>query len=175
MTLAEALQTHLRLREDAGDAEWQVWEHKTFNIHRGVLCWRPSRSHLSFAEMTALVRESVKAHYPVSWWRGFGFGVLIEARALPPDLADIDDAIATRAAEKGTWQWTVFACEPARTCIGVHTWTEGYLSPVYRQLIARYESLGWSVGSFKKEKDHLMQFLTAAARIKGHGLHEFEP
>jgi hypothetical protein len=51
---------------------------------------------------------------------------------------------------------------------------EVYLSPVYRDLAAHYQSTGIEVGSFTKEMDLLMKFLTAPARAKGIKLAEFE-
>jgi hypothetical protein len=174
MTVADVLQNRLRLRDDATDGEWQVWEHKTLNTHRGVLYWSPPESGLSYAEMAFRIRERVRTNYRVAWWRGFGFGVVIESKAIPPDISAIESHVDARASGRGTWQWTVLACKVSETAVGVHTWTEGFLSPVYRQLLARCESEGWAVGSFKKEKDRLMQFLTAAARLKGYRLREFE-
>jgi hypothetical protein len=165
----------LRLREDTADSQWQVWELKTLNLHRGVLHWRLGASPGSYAELAAEIRRAVRRYFRVSWWRGFGFGVLIESPAIPADISAIEEAIDTRASGLGTWQWTVFACEPQQFAVGVHTWTAGYLSPVYRDVISSFESRGWTVGSFKKEKDRLMQFLLTVASIKGYRVQEFEP
>ena len=86
----------------------------------------------------------------------------------------MEDWIDTRANRRGTWQWAIYACAPAEVAVGVHTWTEGFLSPVYRDLLDYYGSLNYEVGSFRKEKDQLMKFLTAAARLKGFRFTEFE-
>ncbi len=43
-----------------------------------------------------------------------------------------------------------------------------------RHLLDCYGSLNYEVGSFRKEKDQLMKFLTAAARLKGFRFTEFE-
>jgi hypothetical protein len=174
MAISQALQTRLQLRESTLGNEWQIWEHKTFNIHRGVLHWRPTIANLSYVDMVAQIREQVKANYSISWWRGFAFGVVIESPEIPADISMIEESIDTRASSKGTWQWTVFICEPTQTLIGIHTWTEGYLSPAYRDLLKHFESLSWTVGSFKKEKDKLMQFLTAISSLKRIKLQEFE-
>ncbi len=174
MSVEEMFQTMLRLREPVAGPEWQIWEHKTFNIHRGVLRWRP-QDPLTFGKMSQAVLEQVKTSFRVSWWRGFGFGVLIEVPALPEDLAAIDATIGTRANSKGTWQWTVLACPTLETAVGVHTWAEGYLAPLYRALIGHFESLRFEVGSFKKDKGALLQFLTGVARLKGLKIAEFEP
>lgn len=175
MTPTNAFESRLRLRDEDTSPEWQVWERKTLNIHRGVLHWRPTDAHLTYTEMATEIRRTVKEKFKVSWWRGFGFGVLIDATAIPDDISAIEESVDARASSKGTWQWTVFACEPAQIAVGVHTWTEGYLSPVFRDLLAGYESQGWTVGRFKKEKDALIKFLMAAARLKGFRPREFEP
>ena len=41
-------------------------------------------------------------------------------------------------------------------------WIEGYLSLVYRALLAGLEEQGYQVASVRKEKDGLMRLLTAA-------------
>ena len=86
----------------------------------------------------------------------------------------IDSSIDTRASKKGCWQWTVIAGTESQTAVGIHTWIEGYLSPVYREILKQYESAGWMVGDVKKEKDQLMKFLTSATRLKGIRFREFE-
>lgn len=174
MTPTNAFESRLKLRTDSASTEWQLWERKTLNIHRGVLHWRPG-GNLTYAEMATEIRRTIKEKFKVSWWRGFGFGVLIEAGTMPSDIASLESSVDARASSKGTWQWTVFACQPAKIAVGVHTWTEGYLSPVFRDLLAGNESQGWAVGRFKKEKDALMKFLVAAARLKGFQPREFEP
>ena len=174
MSVENILQTKLRLLQPVAQTGWQIWEHKTFNIHRGVLRWQPLGESLTFSQMSQSIFEQVKASFRVSRWRGFAFGALIEARAFPKDIAQIDSTIDTRQNSKGTWQWTVLACENAQTAVGVHTWTAGYLAPVFRELMGHYESMGFEVGTFKKEKDALMRFLVAAAKLKGFEFTEFE-
>jgi len=62
----------------------------------------------------------------------------------------------------GTWQWSVLVLEKDKTAIGAHMWLQGYLTMTYQQLIQGYETEGFKVATFKKEKDKLMQFLTYA-------------
>jgi hypothetical protein len=173
--LESILGARLRRRESVDCQSWHIWERKTLNLHRGVLHWQPVDESLSFETMSQCIRERVKETYRVSWWRGFGFGTLIESPVLPKDIAVIVSNIDTRANSKGTWQWTVIACPPTRIALGIHTWIEAYLSPVYRELIGHYESVGFQVASFKKEKDKFFEFIAAIARLKGQKLDEFEP
>lgn len=164
----------LRLQWRERESDWAIWEHKTFNIHRGVLHWC-APDNLGFQEIAHVVRQRVKQLFPITWWRGFAFGVLIESPRLPPDVVAIDATIDTRASGQGTWQWTVLAAVDTQTAVGVHTWKAGYLSETYRQLLKHFEAKGYLVGSFKKEKDKLMQFLTMVAGLKGIKFSEFEP
>jgi hypothetical protein len=171
MSVEEVLQSKLCIRESSIE-ECQVWEHKTFNTHRGVLHLRFTESQSLF-QMSETVTQRVSELFRVSWWRGFGFGAVLESPNIPEDVATIDSYIHTRAKSKATWQWIILTCPTAETAIGVHTWVEGYLTPVFRRLLDHYESLGYQVGSFKKEKDQLMQFLTTAASLRGFRFKEF--
>jgi hypothetical protein len=175
MVVDDVLQTRLRCRQSGANSDWRIWEHKTFNMHRGVVQWRLNHEAMSYDQMAQAVSERVQESFRLSWWRGFAFGALIESPTIPQDIAKIEATIDTRANSKGTWEWTVLACPQAQITVGVHTWAEVYLSPVYRGLIAYYESIGFQVGSFKKEKDKLMQFLTTVGRFKGPKFVEFEP
>ena len=174
-TVDGILEKRLRLRDAPGHGEWRLWEYKSFNMHRGVLHWQPVGDPLSCGELAQAIRQRVKDTYRVSWWRGMAFGALVEVRDLPEDVTSIDASIDTRSNSQGTWQWLALVCREAKVAIGVHTWTEGYLTPAYRELLAHYESSGYRTGSFKKEKDRLIQFLTAAAKLKGFRFREFEP
>jgi hypothetical protein len=174
VSVEEVLRSRLKPREDILGTEWRLWEHKTLNLHRAVLHWQATDRTPGLPRMSELVREQAESRFRIAWWRGFAFGALIEAEAVPPDLPAAEDCIDTRANAKGTWQWLIYACATAQVAVGVHTWTEGFLSPVYRGLLDCYRSAGYEVGSFRKEKDRLMKFLTAAAKLKGYRFQEFE-
>ena len=66
-------------------------------------------------------------------------------------------------------------CEPLQTAIGVHTWMEVALTPLYRALLADLRAQSYEVGNFKKEKDSLMWFLTSVSSLKGLDMPEFRP
>ncbi len=175
MSVDDILQTKLRLRESGPDHAWRVWEHKTLNLHRGVLHWRPVGESPTFERISRSIRVRVASTYRISWWRGFAFGALVETPTIPKDVEALKSVIDVRDNPKGTWQWTFLVCPPARTTVGVHTWIEGYLSPVYRGLIDLYRAQGYEVGSVRKEKDGLMNFLTSIAAWKGIRFEEFRP
>jgi hypothetical protein len=175
LSIEEILSRHLEFRQDILGTEWQLWEHKTLNIHRGVLHWRSENREPVLSQMSQNIREQVESRFRIGWWRGFAFGVLIEAPAVPPDLSAIEDWIDVRANGKGTWQWIIYVCPKAGIAVGVHTWLEGYLSPVYQSLLASYQAQNYAVGSCKKDKGMLMEFLTTVRSLKRYGFKEFEP
>lgn len=51
----------------------------------------------------------------------------------------------------------------AQVALGVHTWMEAYLSPVYRNTLRVLEITGYQVSSARKEKDGLLKVLTGVA------------
>jgi hypothetical protein len=165
-----------QLRMRAADAdEWRIWEYKTLNIHRGVLCWRPRHSVANTSSLIEAIRQKTQESFRAAWWRGFGFGVVVECPIIPADIGELASAIDTRANGRETWQWTVIIGAENQVAFGVHTWKEGYLSPTHRGLLAYLETIGYHVGSFKKEKDKLMQFIATIAKLKGVEFSEFQP
>jgi hypothetical protein len=161
MQIADILSQRLNRIQASSDAEWQVWEHKTFNIHRAVLEWTPGGTGRTYAEMSPAIRAEVARRLKVSWWRGMGFGIVVHLAAVPQGLEACLDDIDGRANSRGTWQWSVFVLERNRAAIGAHMWMSGYLSVVYNALLQVCELEGYQIASCKKEKDKLMRFLTA--------------
>jgi hypothetical protein len=53
----------------------------------------------------------------------------VGAIALSPD--DLKALVDVRENEQGDLQWVVLVASDVRVALGVHTWVEGYLSPVY--------------------------------------------
>ena len=174
VTVEDILAGRLKPREDASDSAWTAWEHRTLNMHRGVLRWRPARATVPVEEIEQAVRERVRETFRIGFLRGFGFGALIELDTIPRDVDALEATTDTRRRIKGVWQWTVLVCRKEKLALGTHMWMEGYLTPVFRALLAHYAVLGFQTGAFKKEKDRFLAFLTGAARLKGFRLREFE-
>jgi hypothetical protein len=152
---------------------WLAWQHKTLNIHRGVLLhWtalNPTWHELSQQTIAAAQRS-----FKSSWWRGFGFGAVLEVSSLPVDCECVIESISVRA-HTHTWQWVILVAHHDNVVLGIHTWQEGYLSPVYRELVAHFESEGLTVGSFAKEPDRLLKFLLQVGQLKGVRYDRFKP
>ena len=165
VSLDHILEAKLRHDPARSSDAWGVWEHKTLNMHRGVLHWRPRDAPAAYGDVTSAVRAKVAECFKRSWWRGFGFGVVVELDRMPAGIEAADDDIDTRDNRKGTWQWSVLAFREPQVALGIHTWTHGYLTEVYTLLLAHYESQGYRVGGFTKEKDALLRFLSAVSGL----------
>src|SRR3954469_7232757 len=134
MNVEEALAPRLHRRDDLSNGEWSLWEHRTWNMHRGVLHWRPRQDPAGWSEVELAVRERVRPAYRPSWWRGFAFGVVAEVGKMPADAGSALGALDTRNNRRGTWQWAVLVARQEWLAVGLHTWMEGYLSEPFRAL-----------------------------------------
>ena len=133
------------------------------NLHRVVGLLRGDRHFTDARALDAELRGVLARNFKRAWWRGIAYGVMANIRALsltPDDLKILVDAYEN---EKGTMQWVILVAGDAREVTGVHTWIEGYLSPVYRAALQRLQERGYKVSSVRKEKDGLLRFLTGVA------------
>lgn len=164
LDLAEELSAltagRLRPREDIPESDWRFWERRNLNIHRVVALWTGGAS--AAREIGTQTRATLGRRFRRAWWRGLGFGVVVEVRDLERFPEEFQDLVDGRENPKGTWQWVILVSRSRRKAAGIHTWIEGYLSPVYRGLLGRLEEEGYEIESVRKEKDGLMRFLTAA-------------
>lgn len=158
--LSAATLGRLRQRDDAAESDWRFWEKRNLNLHRVVALW--TRGSSSPREIEIQARAAVSRRFKSAWWRGLGFGVVVDVR----DVERFPDAflpfVDGRANRAGTWQWVILVSPTRRKAAGLHNWVEGYLSPVYRGLLERLGERGFAVESVRKEKDGMMKLLTAA-------------
>ena len=168
--IESSLPKHFRQEE----GNWTFWEHKTINIHRSILHWS-ANSELSYPAISDAVRVKIKEKYKASWWRGFAYGAIIDVPTTPDGIDNIGESIDNRDNKNGAWQWIILVCQESKSVVAIHTWTVGFLTPIYEAIIARYRSDGYNVGVFKKDKDKLMQFLTKMSALKGVHFQEYEP
>jgi hypothetical protein len=87
--------------------------------------------------------------------------VNVGALTLTPD--DLKILVDEYENNKGTMQWVILLTGDAPKATGVHTWVEGFLSPVYRAVLQALSDSGYQIESVMKEKNGLMRFLTAVA------------
>lgn len=170
----EIIQISLPKSKRVDEDNWTLWEHKTLNIHRAILFWS-NKIDQTYIEMSDTIRNKINQQIKVSWWRGFGYGVVIEVPVMPKGIENIDISIDTRSNKNGTWQWIILVCNNPKCVIAVHTWMAGFLTPIYEMLLNSYRNEGYEVGNFKKSKDKLMKFLTKLSELKGVYYKDYEP
>jgi hypothetical protein len=154
---------HKRLKPLATELppSWRLWEYKTLNMHRGVIHWDATATPRTLTEIRDTVRAVVHDRFRPSWWRGFGFGAIVSLDHVDDSFQQAADLVDVRNNGKGTWQWLVLHFPNSQTALGVCTWTEGYLAPVYHDLLDELQSAGFSCQSSRKDMDAFMKHLFA--------------
>jgi hypothetical protein len=142
------------------EPDWRFWERRNLNMHRVVGLWSRRGALTDAAELEAGARSAVGRQFRAAWWRGLGFGVAVEVDELSVDPEALAKAVDGRENPKGTWQWVV-AVSRSNRAIAVHTWIEGYLSPLFRAALVALDEGGTQITLVHKQKDGLMKLLTA--------------
>jgi hypothetical protein len=155
----------LRPRNDLREPGWRFWELRNLNMHRVVGLLHEYRKFADAHDFEATIRGSVARHFKASWWRGMAFGVVAEVTVGSLGADDLKRLVDGRENAKGTLQWVVLVASEPHVVLGVHTWMEAYLSPVYRDTLRALGTAGYRVSSARKEKDGLMKFLTGVADL----------
>ena len=153
----------MQLRSDLSEPNWTFWERRTLNIHRVVGLSRTDRRVTDARTLDAEVRAAFARNFRRAWWRGIAYGAVVNVGTLslaPDDLKILVDEYENN---KGTMQWVILLSGDASKATGVHTWVEGFLSPVYREVLQALSDSGYKIESVMKEKNGLMTFLTAVA------------
>jgi hypothetical protein len=151
---------NLQPRADLIRDGWRFWELRNLNMHRVVGLVQSTRQY-DVASLDVELRGTLARNFKRAWWRGIAYGVVAHVGNLtltPDELTKLVDA---RENSRGTMQWVVLLSGETRTVTGVHTWIEGFLSPVYRSILQSLSQKGYTIASAMKDKDGLMKFLTA--------------
>ncbi len=156
----------LRPRNDLREPGWRFWELRTLNMHRVVGLLHEYRQFADAHDFEATIRGVVARHFKSSWWRGMAFGVVAEVTVSSLDADNLKRLVDGRENPKGTLQWVVLVAGEPHVALGVHTWMEAYLSPVYRDTLHALGTTGYRVSSARKEKDGIMKFLTGVADLE---------
>jgi len=155
----------MRPRNDLTERGWTFWELRTLNMHRVVGLAGEYRQFADARDLEAEIRGVLTRNFKRAWWRGIAYGVVAEVSAISLSPGDLKLLVDIRENNKGTLQWVILAASHVQTALGVHTWIEGYLSPVYRDILQALAARGYQVASAKREKDGLLKFLTAVADV----------
>ena len=158
-----ALQRKLRLRKDLREPGWTFWELRTLNMHRVVGLLNEYRQFTDAHDLEREIRGVVSRNFKTSWWRGMAYGVVAQVAAISLSPDNLKTLVDVRENSKGTLQWVILAASHAHVALGVHTWMEAYLSPVYRGTVQALAETGYRVSTATRDKDGLMKFLTGVA------------
>jgi hypothetical protein len=165
MVAVAAQQPRMRPRNDLREPDWMFWELRTLNMHRVVGLAREGRQFTDVHDLEDEIRGVLTRNFKRAWWRGIAYGVVVEVSAISLRTEDLKRLVDIRENEKGTLQWVILVGSNPGTAVGVHTWIEGYLSPVYRSILQALSAKGYRIASIEREKDGLMKFLTAVADV----------
>ena len=175
VTVEEAIAARLAPKEARSpDASYTLWEIRRWQLHRGVI-YLDYDTAGSAVELRDQLRQIVACEFDLRWtWlRGFGFGVVVHSRSLPSDLHLLESCIDRRNRLSGVFQWVVFVSDEPSLAFGIHTWMEGYLSSVYRTLIATLKERQLPCQTFVSDKGAFFTFAQRIVRLKGVSLAEF--
>jgi len=151
----------MRLRSDINEPGWTFWELKNLNMHRVVGLRRAGISATDAASLDAALRAALARNFKRAWWRGIAYGVIIDVGTLTLTADDLKVLVDVYENNKGTMQWVILLAGDARHATGVHTWIEGFLSPVYRDVLQKLAENGCRISSAMRDKTGLLKFLTA--------------
>jgi len=155
-------QKSMRQRSDLARRDWTFWELRNLNMHRVVGLLQTDRRLTDARTLDAELRGELARSFKRAWWRGIAYGVVVKADVPALTTEDLKILVDERENSRGTMQWVVLVSN-AGQATGVHTWIEGFLSPVYRTVLEALSRSGCRISSVMKEKDGLMRVLTAVA------------
>jgi len=155
----------LELRTDLVVPDWTFWELRTFNRHRVVALFEAHRSFNSVRELDDEIRGVLSREFRRSWWRGIAYGVVVDVSTISLKPDDLKTLVDVRENSRGDVQWVVLTAVDRQVAVGVHTWIEAYLTPVYQAIFLSLKSAGFRITTVKREKDGLMKFLTGVADL----------
>jgi hypothetical protein len=153
----------MQLRSNVPEPGWTFWERRTLNIHRVVGLSRADRRFTDARALDTELRATFARNFTRAWWRGIAYGAVVNVGTLTLTPDDLKILVDEYENEKGTMQWVILLTGDAPKATGVHTWIEGFLSPVYRSVLQALSDSGYQIESVMKEKNGLMRFLTAVA------------
>ena len=109
------------------------------------------------------LRAAFARNFKRAWWRGIAYGAVVNIGTLTLTLDDLKILVDEYENTTGTMQWVILLAGDMPKVTGVHTWVEGFLSPVYRAVLQALSENGYEIQSVIKERNGLMKFLTAVA------------
>jgi hypothetical protein len=153
----------MQLRTNLPEPSWTFWERRTLNMHRVVGLSPADHRFMDAHSLDTELRATFARNFKRAWWRGIAYGAVVNVGALTLTPNDLKILVDEYENEKGTMQWVILLTGDAPKATGVHTWIEGFLSPVYRAVLQALSGSGYQIESVMKGKNGLMRLLTAVA------------
>lgn len=163
----------LTLRTGLDDTGWTFWELRTLNRHRAVGFLGDCRKPADVQQLGSDIRGLVSRNFKRAWWRGFAYGIVAEVQTIACKPADLEGLVDIYENRNGVLQWVILVGVNDGAVVGVHTWMETFLSPVYREILQTLAAAGYRVSTAVKGKDGLLKFLTGVAGLQGVAFPEF--
>jgi hypothetical protein len=154
--LSSLPQGRLERRRDLSMPEWSFWQYRNLSFQRVVGLWQPDRAPTTAEQLGASVRSIFGRHFPRAWWRDLAFGIVVQVDEISISWEDAADFIDVREHADGFWRWLVLVLR-SKHALGIHSWTEAYLSPLYRALTRRLAAAGMQVTRVRRERDGRMK------------------
>ena len=124
-------------------SEWNHWELRNLNLHRVVSHWQPGFVPPDAATADATIRAEIRSRFRPNYLRGLAFGVVIKTPVLFLDHSVIETLVDATNSSKAVCQWVVLASAKQSQALGVHTWLETRLSPIYRSVLRTLTDAGF--------------------------------
>jgi len=170
---AAAAHRGLHARDDIHEAGWTFWELRNLNMHRVVGLIDEPRTFADVGDLEHEIRAAVARHFTRAWWRGLAFGVVARVEPTSWRPEDLEPVVDIRERRAAVLQWIVLVNPDGHSAVGVHTWEQVYLSPVYQETLTALTTSGYQVATAVKGKDGLLRFLTDLSEWRGVSFPEF--
>ena len=164
--LAERFKKSIRIPEFNGE----IFYTKNLNVHRCILIADLSETQTVAADQ---IRAAVERCQPASWFRGMGFGVVLQVNSVEEVGSLYAGAVDIRSRRSGTWQWTILHSNHEKVAQGFHTWTRGITSDVFQAILRKFHAEHYRVSDQKIPMDRLMSVATRWS-VQGRLLAQYE-
>lgn len=94
-------------------------------------------------QIESSIRKGVLEEFKPRPGRGLGYGVVFRVKHFHKESIQFSTFVDKRNRRGGVWQWGIVISEEEKALLGIHTWVDGYLRPVYDSIIQQYVKLGY--------------------------------
>lgn len=155
--MREIISEKLKKSQKISELGGEIFFKRNLNIHRCVLL-------ADIGGVKAVLPEEIRAivteYQRASWFRSMGFGAVLAVESVEPVGSVFEAEIDIRNRGKGTWQWTILHSSIERLCVGYHTWTHGFITSIFQDILRRFDAQGYRVNDQKARMDRFMNVAT---------------